>query len=479
MLQCCKALAESCTCRPQQLEALPHPIAMPPTTRLRTVEFRSLLLPPIRVRLRTLYSFARPQCAPVVLHRAAPSATCPVQRRSLHLYKTAKAKTALGMHKVLDFDLYEPEPPSASSHRVNLVRSDRDPRVMAEDLSLQELYDEHISPGEFLYMAEPISKKLSENYEKMRQVNLASQQNNYAIVKARTVANVDVKHAQTELKQLGALKGVHLLLSNPVSYTKEALDRAYQFIESGSPVEFRIRLLGSVMKKKKSKGQAPNAGAWPWMHEHFPHLRPDFIHKSMPEGTVFIIKPISDGRCVQFVLGREAEQMPRLNLTKRLLRVKHAVKASIDNNPMAQRWQVKKAKVQGGSDEDVHPAKEGEQSVQDETRLEEARLEQLVDDSEQGTKGTKGRLELDEHGRRFGPARAIRNEAVAKLAAMKRETRNWRGQHDKASGFDRRGVWDKDRDNDKTNTHPSKAKLRKQKQWQQKQQSGESPSGAE
>ncbi|KAF2633152.1 hypothetical protein BU25DRAFT_315041, partial [Macroventuria anomochaeta] len=318
---------------------------MLPTARLPTVDFRSLLLPPIRIHLRTLHSFARPQCTPVALHRARPAVTCLEQRRSLHLYKTAKARTALGMHKILDFGLYKQEPPSASNHKVNLVRSDKDQRAITKDISLQELYDNHISPGKFLYMTEPIGKKLSEDYETMRDENIPSQHNNYAIWKARAI-KVDVKHPQTDRKQLGALKGVHLLLANPIGYTKEALDRAYQFIELGSPVEFRVRLLGSQMQKK-FKGVVPDPGAWPWMHEHFPHLRPDFIRRSMPEGTEFIIKPLSDGRSIQFVLGRQAAQMPKLDLTKRVFRVKAAVQESMDKNPMAQRWTIKKQKKLG------------------------------------------------------------------------------------------------------------------------------------
>ncbi|KAF9701310.1 hypothetical protein EKO04_000017 [Ascochyta lentis] len=296
---------------------------MPPTARLPTAEFQSLLLPPIRIRLRTLHTFNRPQCTPIARHCARPAATCPAQRRSLHLYKTARARTALGMQKMLGFSLYEIEAPAVSNHRVNLVKSEFDHTPIAQDISLQALYDDHIAPGKMLYMTQPISKKLSENYERMRDEYIPAHTNNYAIVPAHSI-EVVLKNPQTEGKQLGPLKGVHLVLANPVAYTKEAFDRAYQFIEQGSPVEFRVRLLGSVVKKRM-KTARPRADAWPWMHAHFPHLRPDFILKSMPEGTEYLIKPVSDGYTVQFVLGRRAEEMPVLDLTRRVFRVKKAV----------------------------------------------------------------------------------------------------------------------------------------------------------
>ncbi|KAF1926678.1 uncharacterized protein M421DRAFT_23458, partial [Didymella exigua CBS 183.55] len=302
---------------------------MPPTARLPTAEFRSLLLAPIRVRLRTLHSFTHPQCARIALHRAAPAATCLVQRRSLHLYKTARAKTALGMHKVLDFDLYKPKPPSESPHRVNLVKwqKGREPEVLKKNLSLQELY-EHVSPGNFLFQVDQIPRKLEGKFEAIRDQNIAAEFNNYAIGTARSEAEVSTKNAQTDGKQLGALKNIIMLLSNPVSYKPLVLDRAYQFIELGSPVEFRIRLFGSAVAVK-NRGRTLDPEMVPWLQDHFPHMRPDFILKAMPEGSVYLIEPVTDGRIIQFVVCKGAKEMPKLNLTTRLFRVQGAVEKSL------------------------------------------------------------------------------------------------------------------------------------------------------
>lgn len=290
------------------------------------------------------------------------------------------------MHKVLDFDHYEVSPPSASSHRVNLVKSEKDSTVIEKDLSLQELYDKYLSPGKFLYLADEIPKKLDGKYEILRNENIPAERNNYAIAKKHTMEKVSTKGAQTDRKQLGPLKNVIMLLSNPIEYTKLVLDRAYQFIELGSPVEVRIRLFGSAVAAK-NKGKTPDPAAVPWLHDHFPHLRPDFILKSMPEGTEYLIKPVSDGRVIQFVLGRQAEQMSKLNFTTRLFRVKAAVEASLPNNPMAQRYQHNKQKKKGGK------IREGGAPARKMNDSEIAQQKQILADA---ASGARGRLDLSE-----------------------------------------------------------------------------------
>jgi hypothetical protein len=168
---------------------------MPPTTRLPTVQFRSLLSPPIRIRLQTLYNFVRPQCATAPL-----GAPCLAQRRSLHLYKTAKATTALGMHKVLFFDRYHPTPPSESKHKVNLVASTTDRRVIAEGLSLQELYDNHVDHGKILYMVDPVLKKVDGSLSRLQENNVQSSNNNFALLAAGSVP-FNIKNSQKARKQ--------------------------------------------------------------------------------------------------------------------------------------------------------------------------------------------------------------------------------------------------------------------------------------
>ena len=305
---------------------------MPPTARLPTVRFLSLLSPPIRIGLKTLHNFVRPQCA------TAPSAaTCLAQRRSLHLYKTAKATTALGMHKVLDFDRYHLKPPSESKHKVNLVASMTDRRVIAEGLSLQELYDNHVDHGKILYMVDPVLKKNDGLLTRLQEHNVHLSNNNYALVDAGSIPH-NVKNSQKARKQLGALKNCIFLLSTPPAHTRLLLDRSYQFIEHGSPVEFRIRLSGTG-QEKKADGQPDLV---PWMFEHFPHMRPDFLLKSMPAGTEYLIQPFTNGAMVQFVLAVPAQQGPKLDLSVRLERVKNRVKDTIHVNRMALNYLNKK-----------------------------------------------------------------------------------------------------------------------------------------
>jgi hypothetical protein len=342
-------LVDSITAR-----SLPHAIAMPPLPP--TVEFRSLLLAPIRVRIQTLHTLSRPQCAPVALRRATPAVNCLAQRRSLHLYKTARAKTALSMHKILDFVRFDVKPPSESTHRVNLVRWEKRKEVennftiVKENLSLEELY-EQVSHGQFIFQADLIPKKLDGKFKDLRDQNIPAQSNNYAIgitkqTEWNAVDQVSQKVKRTAQKdgnQRGALKTVIMLLSNPLSYKLLSLDRAYQFVELGSPVEFRIRLHDSAVATKK-KGTVPDPELVPWMMDHFPHLRPDFILKAMPAGTKYVIDPVTDGRTVQFVVGKDVKQAPKLNLTTRLFRVKKAVEDTLPNNPMAQHYHERKTK---------------------------------------------------------------------------------------------------------------------------------------
>ncbi|KAJ4992812.1 hypothetical protein SVAN01_01858 [Stagonosporopsis vannaccii] len=327
---------------------------MPPTARVSTVEFRSLLLAPIRVRLGTLNAFFRPQCASTRLHRTPPAATSLAQQRALHLYKTARAKTALGMHKILDFDLYDIAPPSASKHEVDIAKSETEPdEIVKNGVTLEKLYEEHISPGQFIYLVKPIDKALASNFEKMREEDTPSTHKKYAVVKARIDENRQNKlEANRRRKGLeahprglgevsGALKEAHISLFSPPAYTRLVLDRVYNFIEFGSPVELCIRVFSSG---KDTKYRPVGLDIQKWLHEHFPHLRPDFILKSMPEGTEFLINPVTNGCVVQFVLGKRPEWMGKQDLTARAFRVKDTVGKTLSTNAMAKNYLARQRK---------------------------------------------------------------------------------------------------------------------------------------
>jgi hypothetical protein len=320
--------------KPKSSKPALYPIAMRPTTRLLTVEFRSLLLPPIRVPLRALQALHRPQCAPVP-HTARPP-QCLTQRRFLNLYKTAKAKTVLGQHKVLNFDTYQVTPPSDSKPLVNLYESDKKhhkTKLIASDISLQEIYDNHIKAGRMLYCTEVMDKKTAATLFRMQGDDIVNEFKDYAIVNAHT-HNVPIDGKQRG-SQLGGLKTLIFNLASPIDHHRIILDRAYQFIEAGKPVEFRVRLQGTKLTKEE-RHQPGDPALWPWMHTHFPHLRPDFIMKAMPEGTVYIVKPVSNGRMLQWVMSRTAREMAPMDLTRRLLRVKESVKQSIREGKQSQ-----------------------------------------------------------------------------------------------------------------------------------------------
>ncbi len=300
---------------------------MPLTTRV--VRLRSFLVPPLRVAARSSPSHHCPNvdripaCAtPVSLH-VTPC-------RSLHLYKTARSRTTLGQHKVLNFDIYDVAAPSASQHKVNLIAGSRG-KLIAEDVTLQELYDDYVKPGEMLYLTEAVPKGRASSLSKLKADLPMGTAKTFAICKAHTT------HAQLSKKTTpsahvggtwGPLKTLNISLSSPPAYVQIQLDRCYRFLEVNCPVEFRIRFAGQKLTKAE-RLQPGDPDVWPWMHDHFPHLRPDFILKSMPAGTFYLIKPVTDGRIVQFVMAQKASNMPQSNLLNRLFQVKRSVQHSI------------------------------------------------------------------------------------------------------------------------------------------------------
>jgi hypothetical protein len=202
---------------------------------------------------------------------------------------------------------------------------------------LEEVFENHISPGNMLYLTQPVKKALSENWETMKENKVPQEFNNYAIVKAGDVGVHIAKHKQRnhpnpEFRDLAGLKEIHINLASPVAFWAVVLSRAHAFLDNGNQVEFSIRFKGSFTGKE-TRRKPGDPEIWPWMHNHFPHLRPDFILKSMPKGTYYMIHPFSDGKHVQFVLAmphvsNNTTSLKR-NFTKRALMVKTMVEASI------------------------------------------------------------------------------------------------------------------------------------------------------
>jgi hypothetical protein len=261
--------------------------------------------------------------------------------RRLHLYKTARSKTVVGMHKILGFKKYEVTPASASQHVVDVVRSEKIKSTIASGISLVELYDNHVKPGHMLYLADQMDKNMAGKPEKMRQEQLEQRMKQFAITEARSRPT----KAGTKGPARGPLKVVVLMLTSPTEYFKLVLNRAHEFLLEGSPVEFRFRL-GGKNEGRRARNKALEAEAseekegadgkqsvvhdkteddWVWIHQHFPHVRPDFILKGMPEGTVLTIDPVRNAKEMNFVMELPTGEMPMTDLNKRLEQVKKAV----------------------------------------------------------------------------------------------------------------------------------------------------------
>jgi hypothetical protein len=246
------------------------------------------------------------------------------------------------MHKILGFKPYQVTPVSASQHVVDVVRSEKIQSIIASGISLVELYDNHVKPGRMLYLADQMDRTMAGKPKRMREEQLEKRMNRFAIAEA---SSRPTKRATAR----GALKVVVLMLTSPISYVKIVLNRAHTFLLEESPVEVRVRLGGKYERKQVRKRAAAEAEAreekegadgkqsvvhdeteddWVWIHQHFPHLRPDFILKGMPEGTVVTIDPVRDAKQMNFVMELPTNKTPMTDLNKRLERVKQAVGAA-------------------------------------------------------------------------------------------------------------------------------------------------------
>jgi hypothetical protein len=315
-------------------------VAMLLSAQRPVVEIRFLLSAPIRLSLHTLQSFQRPQCLPTRPQNSR-SPQCLAQRRNLCLYKTAKADTVLGQHKILTFERYKVPPSNDSKHLVNVGKGE----AAIKNVSLQELYDKHVKPGQLLYLLDDIPDRSTKDVDRLKSATIAKNYNTFGLFEAGSLAH-NVKDPKKG-KGIGALRVSPLKLSSPASYFKMVLDRSYQFLSHGSPVEFIIRYKSGHIDKEERLATAETE-SWRWIHDHFPHMRPDFILRSMPEGSRFLVDPVSNGHALQFVIALDAPKGPRLgaSLTTRLFRVKESVKQSIAKGQQAQLPMVMRSKLQ-------------------------------------------------------------------------------------------------------------------------------------
>ncbi|KAF2741685.1 hypothetical protein M011DRAFT_482343 [Sporormia fimetaria CBS 119925] len=282
---------------------------------------------------RSLRSPIRPTVARIptvtvtVTVTVTPTQSCTAQCRRLHLHKVATAKTLLGQHKIMPFELYSP--PSyraADENKVRLV-SHVDQEEGGELVTFTELYDKHIKPGHLLCPAgEKIPKADAHNLERLK-TNKIWETRKYYITQAGLgpLRKKDLRGEEVGRPlHPGPLKEIKLQLGGDSAYWRVALNRAYVFLERGCRVEIAMRFYSS---KKAGPKTARDPELWPWIHTHFPHMRPDFICKSMPAGTRFLIHPFEDGRYIHFVLVRE-DILPN-SLTQRVLTMKARLEAKL------------------------------------------------------------------------------------------------------------------------------------------------------
>jgi hypothetical protein len=193
---------------------------------------------------------------------------------------------------------------------------------------LQELYNNHIKPGQILYCLGEVKKGIAQTHLDAEDMELAEELKDFSITTAHTFKAPGTIRP-TKGKQLGGLKNVIFNESSPITFFRMVMDRAYQFIDAGLAVEFRTRLQGKkLLKEERIKPAGPER--WTWMHSHFPHLRPDFIMKAMPPSTRYLVHPMSDGRTVQWVAAKPAKIDPSVNLDQRVARIKDSVTKSIE-----------------------------------------------------------------------------------------------------------------------------------------------------
>ena len=134
------------------------------------------------------------------------------------------------------------EPPSASQHRINLYEAGKHHKhheLIAKDVSLQDVYDKYVKDGNILYSMQPLKKDMAKEFKDAEEHEFPEEHKNYSFATPRE-HRVSLQSPQKGY-QFGGLRNIIFNESSPVSHYRISMDRAYQFIEGGSPIEVRIR----------------------------------------------------------------------------------------------------------------------------------------------------------------------------------------------------------------------------------------------
>jgi hypothetical protein len=271
----------------------------------------------------------------------------------------AISKTLLGQHEVLWFDRYKYPPLDELPHKIKLWETDKkgiQKKLIAGNLSLQELYENHVKPGEMVCSTHEVMKgrvKLLANDDPEAQMPKGLR--NYSLCKPYSFRAKDLNKPKG--KHVGGLRQIILTDTSPPMYYRRMIDAAYEFLERKCVVEFSLRIQGPALKKKE-RIESTTPHMWQWLHSVAPHLRPDFIMKGMPENTFYLVEPISNGRVVQWVAGISPLHDNQKGLTKRLLNIKAQIQRNIDEGeqPMLPKKLREQLRESGNTEYSVNTA---------------------------------------------------------------------------------------------------------------------------
>ena len=210
--------------------------------------------------------------------------------------------------------------------------------MVAQDITLKHAYENYVAPGRMILLADTVTKlDVPMRLALLKEKGTVNQFRDYVILDAYSTGRSatmrspgKIKHSW-EITHMKSLREFHFMLSSQLQHNAQQMDQAYQVLELGCPVEFSMRTRQITEQKFDELGLHED-DTFGYIYRHFPHLRPDFVLKSMPTGTRYLVKPFSNGRHVQFVLGCGSSRLDNFrstDLTNRLLRVQKMVKQSV------------------------------------------------------------------------------------------------------------------------------------------------------
>ncbi|KAH7117686.1 hypothetical protein B0J11DRAFT_536488 [Dendryphion nanum] len=276
--------------------------------------------------------------------------------RHIHLVKTAWSKTLLGQHKIVAYAPYKVPPLESSTHQlslwtrpvVKLVWHSRDMalipqrnELLQEQIDFQNIYS-RIEPGIVLLPTQSLPKKETDSVEIIEKSGLQYRHNAYCLVpvgnKPNQVGKLKSggiplpKNAEYPVKSLkhGSVKEHHVTLSVPVSHFYKSLTTMYWQLLHAHIIEVTIRF--SASSSEKNTMETAERTSWPWVHQHFPHLRPDVILASMPKDTYFMIDPWISNVRLKFAMAMPRGTEDKLEtpvLNEELIAMRRAVVGNI------------------------------------------------------------------------------------------------------------------------------------------------------